>query len=480
MNPNKISYNFIFALCKKNNGIGNNGILPWTNLKEDMKYFKDTTINNIVIMGRKTWESLPEKHKPLQNRINIIISKTMKRDDIREYKDTYLATSPGMALIKAKLLNPESRIFVIGGAEIYNLYLEQFKENLMNIYVTEVYNTYECDKVINYGDIKETFKLIHVSQFCEDKGVHYRFLKYTTRLSSIIEWVNEEELMYLDTLEEIIINGEKRDNRTGINTLSKFGVSFTFDLTDTFPVLTTKRMYLRGIFEELMFYLSGSTNNKVLTDKNVNIWNDNTSRDFLDKRGLNHYIEGDMGETYGFNFRHFGAEYVGCDRDYSGCGYDQLENAIHLIKNDPTSRRIIINLWNPSTLHKASLPSCLYCYQFNVDIINKRLDVLLIMRSSDFFLANNWNVCTGAFLVHLICNLEGIDLTPGNLHMVCGDTHVYENHIEAANELLTRKPKPFPKLWVKHKKQKITDFTYDDIELLDYYPYKNIPVKMAI
>jgi thymidylate synthase len=239
-------------------------------------------------------------------------------------------------------------------------------------------------------------------------------------------------------------------------------------------------MYLRGIFEELMFYLSGSTNNKVLTDKNVNIWNDNTSREFLDKRGLNHYIEGDMGETYGFNFRHFGAEYLGCEHDYSGCGYDQLENAIHLIKNDPTSRRIIINLWNPSTLEKASLPSCLYCYQFNVDITNKRLDVLLIMRSSDFFLANNWNVCTGAFLVHLICNLEGIDLTPGNLHMVCGDTHVYENHIEAAKELLTRNPKPFPKLWVKHKKKKITDFTYDDMELLDYYPYKNIPVKMAI
>lgn len=480
MNPENIEYNFILALCKKNNGVGNNGNLPWPHISGDMIYFKKITENSIVIMGRKTWESLPEKHRPLKNRINIIISNSLNNEDIEKYENTYISKTPEMALVKGTLLNPYSKIFVIGGGDIYNYYLEKLPNKIIDVYVTEIYNTYKCDKTIDYQKIKEMFKLIDVSTFQEDNNIHYRFLKYTERLSSIKEWQNIEENNYLYMLEDIIINGQKRINRTGTDTLSKFGVNFTFDLTDTFPVLTTKRMFVRGIFEELLFYLSGSTNNNKLVEKNVNIWNDNTSREFLDKRGLSNYVVGDMGETYGFNFRHFGADYLGCEHDYSDLGYDQLKNVIDLIKNDPTSRRIIINLWNPSTLDKAALPSCLFCYQFNVDIVNNRLDILLNMRSSDFFLANNWNVCTGAFLVHLICNLEDINLTPGKLHMMCGDTHVYENHLKAANEVLKRKTRPFPKLLVKNKRKRITDFTYDDIELLDYYPYKNIPVKMAI
>lgn len=479
MHPNTISYNFILALCKKNNGIGKDGKMPWHFLKEDMNYFKTITKNGTVIMGRKTWESIPKKKRPLINRTNIIISNTITMEDLEEYEETYFSRSAGMALLKARLLNPEGHIFVIGGGEIYNLFLEHFRENLKEIYVTEIYNNYDCDTTINYDIIKNTFKLIHVSNFFEDKDVHFRFLKYTNRLSSITEWENYEENQYLSILRNIIENGEKRINRTGTDTLSLFPTTSSYNLEDTFPVLTTKRMFVRGIFEELMFYLSGSTDNKVLNDKNIHIWDGNTSRDFLDKRGLN-YDEGDMGETYGFNFRHFGAEYMGCAHDYTGVGYDQLENVIHLIKTDPTSRRIIINLWNPSTLHKAALPSCLYCYQFYVDLRNKKLNILLNMRSSDFFLANNWNVCTGAFLVHLICNLNGIDLTPGYLHIVCADTHVYENHIEAAREQLTRKAMPFPKLIVKTKKDKVTDFTYNDVKLLGYTPYKNIPVKMAV
>ena len=169
-------------------------------------------------------------------------------------------------------------------------------------------------------------------------------------------------------------------------------------------------MFLRGIFEELMLYLRGQTDNKILNEKGIAIWDGNTSRDFLDKRGLSHYEEGDMGETYGFNFRHFGGEYLGCSHQYEKGkdGFDQLANLIHLIKNDPASRRMIISLWNPYTNHKAALPSCLCWYQFYVDTERKELHSQIYLRSSDFFLANNWNVCTGAILVHLLCNLEGI------------------------------------------------------------------------
>ena len=166
-------------------------------------------------------------------------------------------------------------------------------------------------------------------------------------------WKNTEELNYLKNMELILEKGIERTDRTNTGTISEFGLMMKFNLEDTFPISTTKKIFLRAVFEELMLYLRGQTDNKILNEKRINIWNGNTSRDFLDKRGLTEYEEGDMGETYGFNFRHFGGEYKGCSEDYSSSyGFDQLKYVINLIKNDPTSRRIIINLWNPKTLHK--------------------------------------------------------------------------------------------------------------------------------
>ena len=156
-------------------------------------------------------------------------------------------------------------------------------------------------------------------------------------------------------MEDILTNGIERNDRTNVGTISQFGLTLKYDLKDTFPASTSKKMFLRAVFEELMLYLRGQTDNQILNDKKINIWNGNTSREFLDKRGLNKYPKGDMGETYGFNFRHFGGEYVNCKTNYSSKnGYDQLKYVIETIKKDPTSRRIIINLWNPKTLHKAA------------------------------------------------------------------------------------------------------------------------------
>ena len=207
------------------------------------------------------------------------------------------------------------------------------------------------------------------------------------------------------------MQGIKRGDRTGTGTLSTFAEVQKFNLRETFPMLTTKRIFFKAVFEELMLYLRGQTDNKILQAKNIRIWDGNTSREFLDKRKLYSYEEGDMGETYGFNFRHFGGEYLGCQHTYEKgkVGFDQLQNALDLIRNNPESRRIIITLWNPATEHKAALPSCLCWYQFYVNPYEKTLSLCINIRSSDFFLANNWNVCTGALLVHLICNLEDID-----------------------------------------------------------------------
>jgi thymidylate synthase len=234
-----------------------------------------------------------------------------------------------------------------------------------------------------------------------------------------------------------------------------------------------------------MFYLSGKTDNKILQAKGIHVWDGNTSREFLDKRGLSHYEEGDMGQTYGFNYRHFGGEYKGCSVDYglgteNSVGFNQVANVINLIKTEPSSRRIIIDLWDCSTVHKAALPSCLCKYQFNVNVVKKELNLAIYLRSSDYFLANNWNSCCGAILVHLLCNLEGIDLTPGELTVFIADAHLYKTHLEQVKINLERRPHPFPKLIVKDKKSDIMDFKFEDIELLGYKSYPNIKAEMAI
>ena len=491
-------------------GIGKANSLPWK-LKKEIRYFKWLTTKspkgysqtvdclNAVIMGRKTWESIPQKFRPLPDRLNIVLSRNEKYNTENNNKSiplTFFAESLDEGIEFAKdyipkiLIKQLGYIFIIGGASLYQ---ETFKRpDLKNIYITQIYQDFHADTFLTtkeeFPTLVENFNLSTVSNFEEEDGIYFRYFKYQNKDVKTdiygengVIFKNEEEQQYLDLLYKIGLHGIKREDRTGVGTISTFGEVQKFNLRDTFPLLTTKRMFFKAIFEELMLYLRGQTDNKILQEKNIHIWDGNTSRDFLDKRGLEHYEEGDMGETYGFNFRHFGGQYQGCSHSYvkGQDGFDQLQNVIHLIKNNPTSRRIIITLWNPYTEHKAALPSCLCWYQFYVNTYDKTLSLVINIRSSDFFLANNWNVCTGALLVHLLCNLEDIDLTPGDLTVISGDTHLYLTHLEQVRENLERTPRPFPKLVVSGKKN-IEDYQYQDVKLIGYNPYPNIKAPMAV
>jgi dihydrofolate reductase/thymidylate synthase len=537
-----------------NRGIGVKNNLPW-NIKGDMKYFKSITAElpqdeyfnyiNVVVMGRKTWESIPDNFKPLPNRVNIILSSQAPNtliNDIKHPELVHVVTDWQDVFELVNLINKNgslpntepkeddkpiaiNNIFVIGGQKIYESAINH--PYCDKIYLTHIYQKFETDTFFpQLSDGRNNFVLTDVSKFQSDvnqiteETVYYRFFTYQndkyflennidetvvdaintleTKISSSIvdknllhqlknkftqngRYVNQEETQFLDFLKDIRFNGIDRIDRTGTGTLSVFGRQLKYDLRDTFPLMTTKRMFLRGIFEELMMYLRGQTDNGILQSKKIHIWDGNTSRDFLDKKGLTHFKEGDMGATYGFNFRHYGAKYEGCDKDYSKSnGFDQLYYAIDLIKNNPTSRRILINLWNPCTLDEVALPSCLCQYQFYVNTITKELDLQIYIRSSDVFLANNWNACTGALLVHMICNLNDIDLTPGDLTVVTGDTHLYKNHLDAVDINLERVPKPFPKLVIKNKKDKIEEFNWEDITVYGYEPYPGIKAKMAV
>lgn len=465
-------------------GIGKDNQLPWM-LKSELKNFRDITshtntplVKNVIIMGRKTWESLPVK--PLPNRMNVVISGT-----ITEARGATVFKSLPEALTelgKSSLVN-KNNIFIIGGEMLFT---EAINSPLCEkAYITEIYKTFDCDK--KFQKLPDNFKITNVSKIKEENGIHYRYFTYSNKEYYGRDFKNEyiyenlEEKQYLDTLRNLIMLGQTRIDRTQVGTYSLFGIMHKYDLSRGFPLLTTKRMFVRGIFEELMFYLSGKTDNTILTDKGIHVWDGNTTRDFLDKRGLTHLPEGDLGETYGFNFRHFGGTYNDCKTEYpESCGFDQVANAINLIRHNPASRRIIIDIWNGATQDNAALPPCLCKYQFYVNDEEKKLDLMIYLRSSDFFLANNWNVATGSFLVHLICNLTGIDLNPGTLTAVMADTHLYQNHIEQARTNLQRETRPYPILKIKEKKDNIMDFTYDDLELIGYKPHPNIKATMAV
>uniref|UniRef100_T1GPF5 Thymidylate synthase n=1 Tax=Megaselia scalaris TaxID=36166 RepID=T1GPF5_MEGSC len=192
---------------------------------------------------------------------------------------------------------------------------------------------------------------------------------------------NEDEQQYLDLISRIIAKGNDRSDRTGVGTLSIFGCQMRFNLRDQFPLLTTKRVFWRGVAEELLWFIKGQTNAKILQEKNVKIWDGNSTREFLDKCGFTDREEGDLGPVYGFQWRHFGAEYKTCHDDYSNQGVDQLNDVIQRIKNNPTDRRICMSAWNPVDLPKMALPPC-HCFaQFYVQ--DDELSCLMYQRSAD-------------------------------------------------------------------------------------------------
>jgi len=502
-------------------GIGAGGQLPWS-IKADLLHFRKITSNapvnkiNAVIMGRRTYESIPAAYRPLAGRLNIIITSNPQQSEYELTEFIRLEDLPGV-LSSYEI----HRKFIIGGGQLYDWAFNNCK--IGYVYATEVfqndkrdpskYDTFFPDylagatssawinnqrelmvpvavspiKLANDAANINTLTSTHMI-LPKNDTVAYRFITYyNTNLAqqphlepSIQNWISPE-IQYLQLMNKILTDGIDRPDRTKTGTISLFGTRQEYNLLDAFPLCTTKRMFFRAIFEELALYLSGRTDNTILQAKDIHIWDGNTSREFLDKRGLTEYPTGDMGETYGFNFRHYGAEYVGCDEDYTGQGFDQIANLVYLLKTDPTSRRMIINLWNPATQQKAALPACLMMYQFFVDPIAKTLSVQIYLRSSDYFLANNWNACTGALLVHMLCRLEGIDLTPGKLIVVTGDTHLYKTHLEQVNTNLLRQPFLPCQVFIRGPPRKsLTEFTFEDLRLVGYKAHPNIPAPMAI
>lgn len=288
---------------------------------------------------------------------------------------------------------------------------------------------------------------------------------------------NLDEYEYFRLVNDILKKGKFKPDRTGTGTISLFGAQMRFNLRDkTMPLLTTKRVFWRGIVEELLWFIGGCTDSCVLRDKKVHIWDANGSKEFLTKLGLGHREEGDLGPVYGFQWRHFGANYVDKKTDYSNQGIDQLRDLIERIKKNPFDRRLILTAWNPKDIPIMALPPCHCLAQFYVN--DGELSCQLYQRSADAGLGVPFNIASYSLLTHMIAHLT--DLEAGDFVHTIGDAHVYKDHVESLEEQLKRTPTDFPKVNFRRKIEDIDDFKFEDIELIGYNPQGPIAMKMSV
>jgi dihydrofolate reductase/thymidylate synthase len=414
----------IVAASATTRGIGWKGDLPWR-LSGDLQHFaritKDTLGQpdkvNAVIMGRKTWESIPDKFRPLPGRTNVVVT---SNPHLSVPPEVVTATSLEDAWDQLSGFENLGRIFVIGGAQLYHEALT--KNYVHKIILTEVLDTppeMEFDTFFPILD-ESTWKSVETSERMEENGLTYQFRTLVKP--------NVEEEQYLNLIRHIIKDGCIRGDRTGTGTKSIFGAQMRFNLRDgTLPLLTTKRVFWRGVAEELLWFISGATNAKLLQEKGIHIWDGNASKEFLEQRGLGHREEGDLGPVYGFQWRHFGAEYKDMHTDYTGQGVDQLADCIDKIKNNPEDRRILLSAWNPSALSEMALPPCHMMCQFYVDTDKNELSCHMYQRSADMGLGVPFNIASYALLTHLVAQATGRQ--PGDLVHTLGDAHVYLNHV---------------------------------------------------
>ncbi|XP_066337010.1 bifunctional dihydrofolate reductase-thymidylate synthase-like [Miscanthus floridulus] len=502
----------VVVAATRDMGIGKDGVLPWK-LLGDLKFFKELTLTtsdpakkNAVIMGRKTWESIPVKSRPLPGRLNVILTRSGSFD-FATVENVVICGSMKSALellASTPYCLSIEKVFVVGGGQVLREYLNG--PACQAIHLTDIQSSIECDTFIPPVDFS-VFQPWYSSFPVVESNIRHSFVTFVRVRKSVAEthesngkdstevdtkndkfeienfsflpkmvYDRHEEYQYLNLVEDIIRSGAQKNDRTGTGTLSKFGCQMRFNLRKNFPLLTTKRVFWRGVVEELLWFISGSTNAKVLQEKGIHIWDGNASREYPDSVGLAHREEGDLGPVYGFQWRHFGAEYTDMHADYTGKGFDQLMDVIDKIKNNPDDRRIILSAWNPSDLKKMALPPCHMFAQFYVE--NGDLSCQMYQRSADMGLGVPFNIASYSLLTYMIAQV--CDLSLGDFVHVIGDAHVYRTHVRALEEQIQKMPKPFPILKINPSKKNIDSFMASDFKLVSYDPHQRLEMKMAV
>ena len=409
--------NQLIVAMDPNYGIGYKGKIPWY-FPQDLKHFRLQTLDKTIVVGRKTAEGLPY----LKRRKVICLSRG--EPDVSEWKnDVTLAKSFD------DITGP---VIIAGGAEVYHAALE--KPGYINrIHLTMIREEFKTDTFFDVEWLRD---------FVIVKSEHADWCGFFLTL----ERRTNTEHQYLQLLRNLLKNGIPREGRNG-KTLSLFTNHFKFDLRQGFPLLTTKRMFLRGILEEFLFFLRGDTDTTSLSESKVRIWEGNTSESFIKSCGLP-YAKGVMGPMYGYQWRFFGTPYMinkegrPVLNEY-GSKSDQLAKIVKLIKTEPNSRRILMTSYNPIQAEEGVLYPChSIAIQFYVQ--DEYLDMFCYNRSQDTFLGVPYNIASSSLLLSIVARLT--KKTPRFLNMTMGDTHLYDSHISQAHKQLEKIPFKFPSL----------------------------------
>lgn len=487
---------FTIVVCVDSNfGISKDGVIPW-NYPKDRENFKIITTRgtkNLCIMGRKTFECINLKSFRVKRDI-IVVSKTIKDT---ESAVAVVPDFPSALRWATKNRDPYDSIFICGGSSIYEEAIRHPAAE--KVYINILNEDHECDNFVSSFNVVLSGK--DGWQKSENNTGHDVYVR-----------VNKFENDYNSLMKEIVETGDLRPNRTGVSTYSKFAQKLSYPLVDAFgrklmPLLTTKRVSYKLVLSELLWIMNGKTDIEFLLENKNHIWDGNSTREFLDQRGLNDYEVGELGPVYGFQWRFFGSPYMtnkefketGVDSSearldlYRQQGYDQLAAVIHSIKNDPFGRRHVVSAWNPPQLKEMALPPCHFVFMFYVscdnrasDNIPKYLSCHLVMRSNDMFLGHPFNVASYATLTHIIASMTG--LIAKELVITMNDCHVYSNHLDQVKEQHSRTPFWFPTMdWSEEIEQKINndtinldDFSMDSIVISNYTCWKTIKASMAV
>ena len=323
-------------------------------------------------------------------------------------------------------------------------------------------------------------RVLHTNKFPVYKIISNEGSNEDSKTYENINKTPHEEYQYLNLISDVLDYGSLEKGRNGF-TKSVFGSVMQFDLTDNkIPILTTKKVAWKTCLKELLWFISGNTDNRVLQQQKVTIWNDNSSRDFLDTVGLVNYKENDLGPIYGFQWRHFNAEYRDYETDYTGKGIDQLQKVINVLKStdpqDRNSRRLIISAWNPCQLGEMALPPCHVLIQFNVSNDGRDLHCSLYQRSGDIGLGVPFNIASYSFLTHLIAHHCGLRAKEFVYYL--GNAHIYDDHFKQLREQLKNEPYKFPIIDIKEKRENIDDYVFEDFQINDYKHHDTIKMTM--
>lgn len=469
------------------NGISKNLSIPW-HIKHDLKQFKilTSTPNSCIIMGKNTWNSLP--FKPLPNRTNIIISSSLQNNNL--HNNTHIFNNINDAHSFAK--NKFNNIWIIGGSPLYNHFIHNNTYDF--ILHTKIFHNFNCDNTtdLNHQNIKNNS--IQCSQVMNENNLNFQYILYKNNShphshnniplhipTLNINTNNSVETQYFNLIEDILKYGDTRQTRNA-TTISIFGKSIHADLSQGFPLLTTKKVFWNGILKELLWFIHANTNSKDLETQKVNIWKGNTTQEFLQNNNLP-YNQGIGGPIYGWQWRKFNQKYpyqtqtndintIPGDEQ----GTDQLQYIINEIKSNPNSRRLFMSAWNPNQMKYMCLPPCHVSYQFYIH--QNKISCQMYQRSADVFLGLPFNIASTALLTHIIANI--CNLTPHKIIICIGDAHIYEEHTDAIHKQLQRKQliNNLPKLIIHNSHNNIDEYTENDFSIIGYHPLPTITSKM--